>query len=139
RRLAWPPSGPLNPGDRPRRWPYGRTLPPQALVPCRFPSPGWLTPPRVEATAARESATPHGGATPDLSAQRPSLACTAAPPWPSPAHWWAEARGVLDADWHGAAQRGDTPGRAPVADLAPLGAYTGSRCASRSPPPAGAG
>src|SRR5262245_34553172 len=52
-----------------------------------------LVPPSAAAaTAARGTGAPLSTSTHDPSSQPPSLACTAATPWPSPTHWWAEAR-----------------------------------------------
>jgi hypothetical protein len=101
--------------------------------------PPVLRPSAAGAMGAPASATPRAATTHGRSNRPPSPGSAAARPWPIPSRWWAEARRALGVDRHGAAQSYDTPGRAPVGDLTPRGAYTAWRYAARSPPPAGAG
>src|SRR5215470_6708163 len=103
RGLSWPPSGPLPPGDV---LTAGRvdTPTPRSLTVTRrsLSCPLFLTPALVVTTAARGTAAPPGGSTPDPSAQQPSLAYMAATAWRSHSRWSAGAAATAGVHWYGA-------------------------------------
>src|SRR5256712_3100497 len=94
KRLSWPPSGPLTPGDafdagradvrRLLRPPHRAASHPHSL----------LTPLLAAATVAPDPATPRARSTPDPSVPPPWLAYRAATVWPSPSPWSAQTAGA---------------------------------------------
>ena len=108
-------------------------------LPLRCPiTTSLLTDPLAGARAAPEQQD--FSQAPDMigQLQRPLPVYTAAPPWPSPYHWLAQARSGLGVSSHEARRSCDTPGRAPVAGPSHLLPYTTWRCAVSAPPRADA-
>src|SRR5215813_8114022 len=112
RGLSWPPSGPLPPGDALTASRVD-TPTPRPLTVTRLS----LSPALVVATAARGTAAPPGGSTPDPSAQPPSLAYLAATAWRSHSRWSAGAAATAGVHWYGANRNYSTPDTRPAAGV----------------------
>src|SRR4029450_12168445 len=118
RGLSWPPSGPLPPGDALKASRMDTRTPRPLTVTRRSLScPLFLTPALVVATAARGTAAPPGGSTPDPSAQPPSLAYMAATAGRSHSRWSAGAAATAGVHWYGANRNYSTPDTRPAAGV----------------------
>src|SRR6266571_360639 len=91
RGLSWPPSGPLSPGDALDAGHADARRPLRRSSRAASHHHGWLTPPRVVATAAPETAAPRAASRRDRSDLLPWPAYKAATSWLSPSRWSAGA------------------------------------------------
>src|SRR5262245_19247021 len=66
------------------------------------------------------TAVPLSGSRHDQSIPPPSLACTAAPTWPSHGRGWLRVSAAADASWRGAPQSCDRSGTMPAAAVSVL-------------------
>lgn len=88
------------------------------------------------ATGARDRAALRAASIHDPFIPPPSLAYTAATPWPTRHRWSAQTPTALGASLHGPGQSCDTPGTGPAAGARRLRPSMPWRCAVSSPPSA---
>src|SRR6266487_3202561 len=115
RRPSWHPSGPLISGDALDAGRAGTRRPLRLSSLAASHHYGWLTPPRVVATAAPETAAPRAASRRDRSDLLPWPAYKAATAWLNPSRWSAGAVATARGGWHGASRNYDRHGTRPIA------------------------
>ena len=133
RGLAWPPSGPLSPGDAldaghaDTPTPHRLPATPRRCLSCSL----FLTPALAAATVARETAAPRAASRHDPSVQRPWRASAAASAWRNHSQGSARTVSRAGARWYGASRNYHRHGTTPPAAVSPLRLCRASSHAAR--------